>query len=63
MFDFTHPWYQPLSHRIGVVLVCAIWFAMELWMQGPFWMALSGAATGFTFWKLILTFPSSRDRK
>lgn len=57
MFDFTHPWYRPLSRRIGVVLACAVWFALELWMQAPFWIALSGAAAAYTLWKLILAFP------
>lgn len=62
MFDFSHPWYQPLGRRIGVVVICAVWFAMELWMQSPFWMILAGSATGFTFWKLILSFkPHSKD--
>ena len=57
MFDFTQPWYQPLYRRIGVVLVCAILFAMDAWSGNPFWMILFAAATVFTFWTLILTFP------
>lgn len=57
MFDFSHPWYQPLARRIGVVLVCALWFGMEAWSENPFWMILAGAATALTVWKLLLTFP------
>lgn len=57
MFDFSHPWYQPLARRIGVVVVCAVWFGMELWMQSPFWMILTGALTSFTGWKLLLAWP------
>lgn len=59
MFDFSHPWYQPLSRRIGVVLVCTIWLGMEVYMNSPFWMMLAGAATGLTVWKLLLTFPAT----
>ena len=58
MFDFSHPWYQPLARRIGVVAVCAFWFGMETWMQSPFWMILTGALTLFTGWKLLLAFPA-----
>lgn len=57
MFDFSHPWYLPLYRRIGVVLVCALWFGMEAWTQNPFWMILAGSATALTVWKLLLTFP------
>ena len=59
MFDFTHPWYVPLYRRIGVVLVCALWFGMEAWTQNPFWMILAAAATALTVWKLLLTFPQT----
>lgn len=57
MFDFSHPWYQPLGRRIGVVVVCAFWFGMELWMQSPFWYILTGALTVFTGWRLLLAWP------
>ena len=57
MFDFSHPWYQPLGRRIAVVLICAIWFGVELWSQNPFWYVLSGALTAFTGWKLLLAWP------
>ena len=57
MFDFSHPWYQPLSRRIGVVVVCMLWFGMEAWSENPFWMILSGAVTALTVWKLLMTFP------
>ena len=62
MFDFSHPWYQPLYRRIGVVVVCLALFAMDAWSGNPFWMILFGAATVLTFWKLILTFkPDNKD--
>lgn len=59
MFDFSHPWYQPLYRRIGVVLVCALWFGLEAYRHEPFWMILAGAVTGLTVWKLLLTFPAA----
>lgn len=59
MFDFSHPWYQPLSRRIGTVVVAALWFGMEAWSLNPFWMILSGAVTALTAWKLLLAWPSA----
>lgn len=59
MFDFSHPWYQPRARRIGVVVVCVLWFAMEARSGNPFWMMLAGAVTVLTVWKLLISFPQA----
>lgn len=61
IIDPQHKFYRPLWVRILVVLVCASWFGVELYMGPSFWLVIMGALTVYTAWVLLIRFTPGPD--
>jgi len=57
LLDFSSPWFKPLSRRIGVTAVCAVWCLVEVWGGNTFWTILTAGLTGLTGWNLLYAYP------
>lgn len=56
IIDPKHKFYRPLWVRVLVVLACASWFFVELYMGPSFWLVIMGALTIYTVWVLLIRF-------
>lgn len=61
IIDPQHKFYRPLWVRVLVVLVCASWFAFELYLGPSFWLVIMGALTAYTAWVLLIRFTPAPD--
>lgn len=62
IIDPQHKFYRPLWVRVLVVLACASWFLVELYMGPSFWLVIMGALTVYTAWVLLIRFePGNPD--
>lgn len=61
IIDPKHKFYRPLWVRVLVVLVCASWFAVELYMGPSFWLVIMGALTVYTAWVLLIRFEPAAE--
>lgn len=51
-----HPWLQPRSRRIAVIVICLIWLALETWnAPGTLWFWLILCLTGYGIWDFFLS--------
>ncbi len=57
LIDPKHPFFAPVWRRWVVSVLPLAWAAFELTSGNPGWAALFGAAGGYAFYILILTFP------
>lgn len=54
--DREHPFFRPRWRRIAIVVVCAVWAAVE-WASGqPFWGMVALAVTGYAVWTFLIAY-------
>lgn len=54
MFDFTHPFFEPLWRRIVIFLICMGWGAFEFATGAPFWGTVFMGAGAFAGWHFFI---------
>ncbi|MGB0224254.1 MULTISPECIES: hypothetical protein [unclassified Marinobacterium] len=51
--------FKPKARRYGTVIFTGLWAAAEwfFWGAAPFWSILATGLFGYTYWRLIHTYP------
>jgi hypothetical protein len=49
--------FRPLWRRIAVVVVCAVWAALELWHGEATWIAIAIGFLAYAVWAFLIRFP------
>ena len=58
-----HPFYKPLWRRIAIVVVIALWLALELSRGSEwFWSALAGGMLIYAVYTFFLTWPKDAPK-
>jgi hypothetical protein len=51
-----HPWLKPLHRRVATTAACALWVAIEIWLEpGGLWFWIALVATGYALWDFFLS--------
>lgn len=51
-----HPWLKPLHRRVATTAACALWVAIEVWLEpGGLWFWIALVATGYALWDFFLS--------
>ena len=56
MKDAEHPFFRPLWRRITIVVVCALWAALEFWAEEPFWGMIALGFAGYGAWQFLIDY-------
>jgi hypothetical protein len=54
MIDPNHPFYDALWRRVLIVVVCATWVGIELYMGSPVWAGIVALVGLFAAYKLFI---------
>ena len=59
MDDNRHPFLDPPWRRIVLVVICAVWVAVEFWTASPGWGMIAAAFTAYAIWRFLLAYEPS----